>query len=166
MGKFIRPRLLQIIFTVFVIILVMFLCPLSELQRILVSLFCIFILHHIANLFIYIIIEKRGISSTGTIISCKQRSIIIKKEGLDFILHGFFKPIVVFYHGEKKCEDELWGAFYKLAVNDGDTLKIIIDQKSGRVISTDASLKSTYVVHTVIWCTILLLLIFITLIVK
>lgn len=72
----------------------------------------------------------------------------------------------MFFLGEKKYEDELWGAFYKQVGKDGDTLKIIIDQKSGRVISTDSGLKSTYVVHTVTWCTISLLLIFLTLIAK
>lgn len=161
MGKVLRPRVLQLILTVLVILLVILLCHFSDLKKLFVSILIIFVLHHIGNLLIYIDIVNHGILGAGTIVSCKPRlfsSVIIRREGLDLILHGFYKPIAMFFLDEKKCEDELWGAFYK-KINENDNFELIFDKKSGRLIPACPKIMKTYIVHTTIWCTFLITLI-------
>ncbi len=153
-----KPRIFQAISTV-VAILIVFLCPLGDIQKLIVSFLIVFMLHHIANLLIFIDIAEHGISGVGRLLSCEPRSKILPRDGLIVVFHGYYNPIVLYYLGEKKHEDELWGAFYNQRNTGNDNYKIIFDEKSGRIISADKVSKKTYIIHTIIWCSISMILI-------
>ena len=151
-----KPRMIQLILTVLTAIIV-FLCPLSEYQKLTIIVLSFFMSHHIGNLLIYLDIEKRGINGYGRIVSCEPRSVVFRKELIGFIFHGYYKPVVLFYLVDYKYEDELWGVFCK-QINT-EELNIIYDEKSGRVISAESASKRAYIIYTLFWCIIAAILI-------
>ena len=155
-GFLTKPRMIQSILTI-LIAFIMFLCPLSKFQKLTIIVISFFILHHIANLHIYLEIEKRGINGIGKLVSCESRSVVFRKELAGFIFHGYYNPEIMFYIADIKYEDELWGVFYK-PINM-EELRIIYDEESGRIISAEPASKRTYIIHTLIWCMIAFIII-------
>ena len=150
-------RVLQIVFSTAMIIIILFLFPVSDLKKIILSILCAFFFHYISNYFIYLNILKTGIKGKGRIISCEMRETIGRKEAGEILFHGYYKPIVMIEdsHCKKNQSEELWGIFYN-PILEGTELLISQDLATGRVVVAENTIQKRYLFYTCVSCSIII----------